>query len=126
MSHIVTVKTQFKDGEILLNTLKKFNVCISSGERHSVTMFGSTVEADISFKLPGWRYPVAVDLKTGEVKFDNYGGSWGQIEEFDKVHQQYTLDVAEATQDVQQLIAQGWQTTQETQPNGDVHLVLYK
>lgn len=47
-------------------------------------------------QLPGWRYPVTVDTNTGEVTFDNYGGSWGSETELDKLKQAYGVEAAKA------------------------------
>jgi hypothetical protein len=44
-------------------------------------------------KLPGWLYPIVADT---QIKFDNYGGSWGKQSELDKLLQAYAVEKARA------------------------------
>jgi hypothetical protein len=73
-------------------------------------------------QLPGWKYPVAIDTATGEIHYDNYNGRWGAIEQFDRFHQEYALQAAEA--EAGELIAQGYSLERIALDNGDVQLVL--
>ena len=77
---------------------------------------------DMSFKLPGWHYPAVVNSQTGEVKLDNYGGQWGNIEEFHKLSQEYSLQVAE--NEAAEFTLQGWTVERQKQDNGDILLVI--
>ena len=45
-------------------------------------------------QLPGWRYPAVVDTAAGQVKFDNYGGHWGDQKELDRFLQAYAVERA--------------------------------
>jgi len=46
----------------------------------------------LAVQLPGWEYPVVCDLATGQVKFDNFGGRWGEQAELDRFLQAYAAE----------------------------------
>ncbi len=45
-------------------------------------------------QFPGWQYPVVADLATGQVKFDNFGGRWGDQKHLDRFLQIYAVEKA--------------------------------
>jgi hypothetical protein len=123
VSHRDEVKTQMKSEEMLVATCVKLKIPYQRGQ-HTVDLYDGACQCDFSMKLPGWQYPVAVRIKTGEAVYDNYNGSWGNIEEFQKVNQEYGLQVAEHEEGIQTLVAEGWQIERVPQKNGDVQLRL--
>ena len=44
-------------------------------------------------KLKGWRYPMVIETG-GDAKYDNYGGSWGDADQIQKLKQAYAAEVA--------------------------------
>jgi len=38
----------------------------------------------ILVRFPSWSFPIVVDLPTGKIQYDNYGGQWGNQKELDK------------------------------------------
>ena len=42
--------------------------------------------------LPGWQYPVVVDIAEGSIKYDNYEGRWGNQQHLDKFLQMYAAE----------------------------------
>ena len=45
-------------------------------------------------QLPGWQYPAVIDTKTGEVKYDNFEGHWGDQAHLDRFLQMYAVEKA--------------------------------
>jgi hypothetical protein len=45
-------------------------------------------------KLPGWLYAVACDATTRQLRYDNYGGSWGSQLHLDRFMQAYAVEKA--------------------------------
>lgn len=98
MSHTTTVKTLFKSP----GAFKK--ACEKLGLKHRVA---ETVDGRLSLfpvklhqghetawgevTLPGWRFPVAF-REDGKVAFDNYNGKWGDVTEYDKFCQAYSVE----------------------------------
>jgi len=124
MSHIVTLKLQFSDPKCLALACGVLSLPHRQG-RHTVELFGaSSVEADFSVQLPGWRYPVAIDTRSGQVSFDTYNGQWGDIRQLHALSREYALQVVLQEPTVQDLLFRGWTATRLEQPDGVVQLVL--
>jgi hypothetical protein len=92
VSHTATVDVEFKDIKVLEEVCKQMKgVTINTTKNQKVKLFSETVTCDLSIKLPGWNYPIAI--KNGKAYFDNYNGHWGKMTEFEKVIQQYAKGV---------------------------------
>lgn len=89
--------------------------------KHQVKLFSGTVEVDFSVQLRDWRYPLGVNAQTGEAKFDNYNGSWGNERELDAFHQKYAEAVA--VEAAGELERDGFILDRAVAANGDVELV---
>lgn len=48
----------------------------------------------LAVELPGWHYPVVCDLANGTLKYDNYGGCWGEQKQLDRFLQAYACEKA--------------------------------
>jgi hypothetical protein len=42
--------------------------------------------------LPGWQYPIVCDTSSGQVKFDNFGGRWGDQRRLNAFLQAYACE----------------------------------
>ena len=42
--------------------------------------------------LPGWQYPVVIDVLTGTLRYDNFGGRWGDHAQLDRFLQCYAVE----------------------------------
>ena len=45
-------------------------------------------------QLPGWTYPLVCDLASGELKYDNFSGRWGDQARLDAFLQAYAVERA--------------------------------
>jgi hypothetical protein len=50
----------------------------------------------VAVQLPGWVYPIVADLTTGQLKFDNFNGRWGDQQHLDRFLQAYAVERARA------------------------------
>ena len=50
--------------------------------------------AGLLVNLPGWLYPAVVEAATGKVRYDNYGGAWGDPAQLGRFLQAYALERA--------------------------------
>jgi hypothetical protein len=48
----------------------------------------------LGVQLPDWRYPAVCQLDSGEIKYDNYGGRWGEQQHLDRFLQAYAVERA--------------------------------
>ncbi|HET6249747.1 MAG TPA: hypothetical protein VFE47_18805 [Tepidisphaeraceae bacterium] len=116
MSHIVSIKTKVTDPAALSAACRRLG--LEPPVQGTATLFSSQVTGQI-INLPGWNYPVVADIQSGEVKFDNYGGAWGQQEELDKLLQAYAVEKAKA-----EARRVGHSVTEQALSNGSIKLVI--
>jgi hypothetical protein len=89
MSHVVIVQTKVRDAEALAAACRRLN--LAAPVQETVPMFSASVSG-LAVRLPGWQFPVVVDLAAGAVHLDNYGGRWGEQREFDRFLQAYAVE----------------------------------
>ena len=96
LSHKVEIKAAFKNVKSLHKVLEangiKFETAPEGKTLHR-KLYSGTIEGTTAFQLNGWNYPVVVDTE-GNVQFDNFGGSWGNIDELHKVQQGYAGELS--------------------------------
>jgi len=73
LSHIVTVKTEIRDGAAVRAACKRLG--LAEPVQGAARLFSGEASG-IIVQLPDWQYPVVADLATGQVQFDNFGGRW--------------------------------------------------
>ena len=89
MSHIVQIQTQVKDPTAIREACRRLN--LDPPEQGTFALF--TREATgVAVRLPGWNYPVVIDVASGELKYDNYEGEWGDPKELDRFTQAYAVE----------------------------------
>src|SRR5476651_511320 len=91
MSHIVTIKTQVRDPIAIQSACERLKL--------PAPVFGKArlFTAEVTgwqVKLPDWLYPVVCETDHGEVKFDNFNGSWGDQRELERLLQMYAVEKA--------------------------------
>jgi len=117
MSHVVQVRNiQCKDEQALIQACSHLGLSCKEGTHQ---LFGSQKATGLAVNLPGWRYPVVIDTKTGEAKYDNYNGSWGKQDELDKLIQRYAIEAAK-----NEGALHGFQSVEHELENGDVRLEM--
>ena len=91
MSHIVIIKTEVRDPQAVAAACRRLELpepIVGAATLFNVEAVGLLV------KLPGWLYPVVCDTVSGELRYDNYGGSWGLQEHLDRFLQRYAVEKA--------------------------------
>ncbi len=89
MSHIVSITTKLRDATAVAAACRRLNL---PEPTHGTVELFSAQATGLMVRLPGWTYPAVIDTGSGEVKFDNYGGSWGKQTELDKLLQAYAIE----------------------------------
>ena len=75
MSHIVQIQTQVRDATAVTAACSRLG--LSHPIERAVKLFTSC-ETGLAVELPGWKFPVGCQLATGTLKYDNFGGRWGE------------------------------------------------
>jgi hypothetical protein len=91
VSHIVQIQTQVRDPLAIQAACRRLG--LPEPVQRTVRLFSGKVTG-LAVQLPEWRYPVVCDIANGQVKFDNYGGSWGDQAKLDQFLQAYAAEKA--------------------------------
>ena len=54
-------------------------------------LYGGQVSG-LLVQLPDWLYPIVIDPSTGTVRYDNYGGVWGDEQHLHRFVQAYVVE----------------------------------
>jgi hypothetical protein len=91
MSHIVQIQTEVRDPSAVEAACVRLEWPQPVDGTHR--LFSGEVSG-LAVQLPGWQYPVVCDLSRGELKYDNYGGRWGEQVHLDRFLQRYACERA--------------------------------
>ncbi len=116
MSHIVTIQTEVRCRESVHAACRRLQLPPPTEGIHR--LFASEASG-LGVRLPAWRYPVVCELPTGTLRYDTYGGHWGDPRQLDRFLQGYAVERAT-------LVARrsGHSVHEEPLPNGSVRLVV--
>jgi hypothetical protein len=116
MSHIVTIQTKVRDPAAVAAACARMN--LAAPTVGTAVLFGGQVNG-LLVRLPGWTYPAVVDLATGEVKFDNFEGRWGDRSHLDRFLQLYAVERAKL-----EAKAKGFPVTEQALEDGGIRLQI--
>ncbi|MCE9555404.1 MAG: DUF1257 domain-containing protein [Planctomycetes bacterium] len=91
MSHIVVIKTEVRDTAAIRAACARLH--LASPTEGTVELFSGETQG-IAVQLPDWVYPVVCNVARGELKYDNFGGRWGDQKELDRFLQAYAVERA--------------------------------
>ncbi len=91
MSHIVSIKTEVRDAVAVQAACRRLG--LAEPVQGEALLFSGEVSG-LVVNLPDWQYPVVCDLGSGQVRFDNFGGRWGDQKELDRFLQTYAIEKA--------------------------------
>lgn len=116
MSHIVQIQTQVRDVTAVDAACRRLG--LSPPVQRTAKLFSSTATG-LTVQLPGWTYPVVLDVATGDVKFDNFNGRWGQQQELDRFLQAYACEKAKI-----EARKKGHTVSEQTLADGSIKLTI--
>jgi hypothetical protein len=91
LSHIVEIKTEVKDANAVFDACRRLQLpCPVQGTHR---LFSGEVEG-MGVQFPGWRYAAVCQLASGEIRYDNYQGRWGDQQHLDRFLQAYAIEKA--------------------------------
>ena len=89
MSHIVEIKTEVRDAAAVRAACQRLKL---EQPTHGTTKLFSGEATGTIVKLSGWKYAAVFDTETGQARYDNYGGRWGDQQQLDKFLQIYAVE----------------------------------
>jgi hypothetical protein len=91
MSHIVVIKTKLHDPAAIAAACERLK--LAAPVQGTAQLF-SGAAAGLIVQLPDWQYPAVIDTQSGEVRYDNFNGHWGEQAELDRFLQMYAVEKA--------------------------------
>ena len=116
MSHIVEVKTECRDPAAVAAACARMR--LPPPTQGTARLYEGEASG-LLVKLPGWLYPAVVDTASGSVRYDNYGGAWGEPSELGRFLQAYA--VAKATAEAKR---RGHAVAEQALPDGSIRLSI--
>ena len=116
MSHIVSIKTQVRDAVALAAACQRLN--LAPPVHGTAKLFASEATGQI-VALPSWKFPVVCELSSGDVKYDNYNGRWGDQKELGLLIQGYAVEKSRI-----EARKQGHSVTEQTLADGSIKLTV--
>ena len=114
MSHIVSVSTNVRDPAAIAAACQRLGLALPV--KGTATLF-SAQATGLLVQLPGWRYPAVIDTATGEVRYDNYGGHWGEQKQLDRFLQAYACEKAKL-----EARKKGYAVSEQTLSDGSIRV----
>jgi hypothetical protein len=116
MSHIVTIQTQVRDAAAVSAACQRLG--LPPPAERTVRLFSGSA-CGLAVELPDWNYPVVCELASGSLKFDNFGGNWGNPQELDRFLQAYACEKAKL-----EARKQGHSVTEQPLADGSIKLTI--
>ncbi len=87
----MTVQTRVHDPAAVAAACKRLNL---AEPVHGKARLYSGEAEGLLLQLPGWRYPAVIDTTSGQVRYDNFQGRWGEQSHLDRFLQIYAVEKA--------------------------------
>ena len=116
MSHIVTIKTEVHDHTAVGAACRR--LALPPPVTGTAQLFSGQATGTI-VRLPDWTYPVVIDTNTGQVRYDNYNGYWGDQAQLDCFLQAYAVEKARL-----EARKRGHHVTEQALADGSIRLTI--
>jgi len=116
MSHIVQIQTEVRDPVAVRSACDRLK--LPQPTQGTFKLFSSEATG-LGIELPSWRYPVVCDTASGQVRYDNYGGRWGDQVQFDRFLQAYAVEKAKV-----EARKKGHTVTEQSLADGSIKLTV--
>jgi hypothetical protein len=116
LSHIVTIKTEVRDPAAVRLAAHRLNLPPPTEGTHQLYNSRAT---GLAVQLPDWQYPVVCNTTTGELKYDNFSGRWGEQRHLDAFLQSYAVEKAKI-----EARRQGHSVTEQFLNDGSIKLTV--
>jgi hypothetical protein len=116
LSHIVEIQTQVKDVTAIRTACDRLQ--LDPPQQGTFKLFSGEATG-FAVQLPDWKYPVVANIQSGELKYDNFNGRWGDQQQLDKFLQAYAVEKAKL-----EARKQGHTVTEQQQTDGSIRLAI--
>lgn len=116
MSHIVSIETKVHDPAAVAATCQRLG--LPAPTEGTASLFSGAAKGWL-VQLPGWQYPAVIDTLTGTLRYDNYGGHWGDQAYLDRFLQIYAVEKAKL-----EARKKGLPVTEQALDNGSIRVQI--
>ena len=116
MSHIVRIQTKVRDPAAVAAACQRLG--LAAPVQGTARLYGGEASG-LLVQLPGWQYPAVIDPATGEVRYDNFGGRWGEQAQLDRFLQLYAVEKAKL-----EARKKGYQVSEQALQGGAIRLQI--
>jgi hypothetical protein len=116
MSHVVEIQTEIRDPVAVQAACQRLK--LPPPTQGSFELFSGAC-AGLGVQLPDWRYPVVCDTATGQVRYDNFEGRWGNPAHLNGLLQSYAVEKAKL-----EARKQGHSVSEQTLADGSIKVVV--
>jgi hypothetical protein len=116
VSHIVQIQTQVRDAAAVEAACRRLGL---PAPVEGTTRLFSGDATGLAVQLPGWNYPVVCDVTSGQLKYDNYRGRWGEPQQLDRFLQAYACEKAKI-----EARKKGHTVSEQALADGSIKLVI--
>jgi len=116
LSHIVQIQTQIRDPVAVEAACRRLGLLPPV---HGKARLFTSEASGLLVQLPGWNFPVVCDTATGDLKYDNYGGAWGENRQLERFLQMYAVEKARI-----EARKQGHTVTEQQLTDGTIKLTV--
>lgn len=116
MSHIVEIKTEVRDPAAVNAACQRMKL---EPPVHGTTRLFSGEATGLIVKLPGWKYPAVFDTESGQARYDNFNGRWGDQAQLERFLQNYAVEKTKI-----EARKRGHSCTEQQLTDGSVKLTL--
>jgi hypothetical protein len=116
VSHIVLVQTHVKDAAAVRAACQRLG--LPQPVQGKTQLFSGEVQG-LAVQLRDWVYPIVADLASGQLKFDDFSGRWGDRRHLDRFLQAYAVEKAKI-----EARKRGHLCTEAQLPDGSIKLTI--
>jgi len=116
VSHIVTLQAQIRDAAAVSAACQRLRLPPPVQGAHR--LFSGEVNG-LAVQLPDWVYPLVADLPTGQLRYDDFGGRWGDRQHLDRFVQAYAVEKCRI-----EARKAGRSVTEQTLADGSIKLTI--
>jgi len=116
MSHIVTIRTRVTDPVAVAAACTRLG--LPAPVQGTARLYSGEARG-LLVQLPGWQYPVVIDTASGTVRFDNYGGRWGDEAHWHRFLQRYAVEKCRL-----EARARGMQVSEQALQDGSIKVQI--
>jgi len=116
LSHIVEIRTEVRDANGVRAACDRLR--LEPPVDGKAKLFSGEVEG-LAVRLRDWRYPVVFQTRTGEAKYDNFNGRWGEQARLDEFLQAYAVETTKI-----EARRKGHSVTEQSLADGSIKLTV--